>query len=449
MFSRLAGPSGRAGVIVPTGIATDGTTAPFFASLIDGRSLAGLVDFENRDAIFPAVHRSYKFSLLSIGRNVAETRFSFFLTDPVQLAEPERRFALSPEQIAAINPNTKTAPVFRSRADAALTAKIYGRVPVLIEESKGRDGNSWRFSYATKLFDMADDSGLFRKAAQLHAAGFDRDGVDWVMDGQTPRQHASNRVAGRDAVTLDLHGGLSGSAERYVPLYEAKMIHQFNHRWTTYDASGDASRDVTLGERADPRFEPTPRYWVPEAEVADRLASHSWNGGWLMGWRDICRATDERTVIAAAVPRAGVGHTLRLMWVDQTPQHAGAFLSLSATLVLDFVAKQKVGGTHLTVEMWRQLPVLPPEALNTADLAFITPRFLELAYTSYTLTPLAADFGYKGPPFAWNEDRRALLRAELDAFYARAYGLTRDELRSSSTRPTCSAPTTLPKPSAC
>lgn len=33
------------------------------------------------------------------------------------------------------------------------------------------------------------------------------------------------------------------------------------------------------------------------------------------------------------------------------------------------------------------------------------------------------------PPFAWDEDRRARLRADLDAFYARAYGLTRDELR--------------------
>ena len=34
-----------------------------------------------------------------------------------------------------------------------------------------------------------------------------------------------------------------------------------------------------------------------------------------------------------------------------------------------------------------------------------------------------------GPPFAWDEDRRALLRAELDTFYARAYVLDRDELR--------------------
>jgi hypothetical protein len=41
----------------------------------------------------------------------------------------------------------------------------------------------------------------------------------------------------------------------------------------------------------------------------------------------------------------------------------------------------------------------------------------------------AEDLGYDAPPFAWNEDRRAHLRADLDAAFAHLYGLTRDELR--------------------
>lgn len=73
--------------------------------------------------------------------------------------------------------------------------------------------------------------------------------------------------------------------------------------------------------------------------------------------------------------------------------------------------------------------VLPPTFYTPERLAFVTPRVLELTYTSHALTPFARDLGHDGPPFAWDEDRRALLRAELDAFYARAYGLTRDELR--------------------
>src|SRR6266571_6972688 len=77
----------------------------------------------------------------------------------------------------------------------------------------------------------------------------------------------------------------------------------------------------------------------------------------------------------------------------------------------------------------KQLPVLRPEAYTQADLDFIVPRMLELTYTSAAMRPFAQGLGYDGPPFAWDPDRRALLRAELDAYYAYLYGLTRDELR--------------------
>lgn len=113
--------------------------------------------------------------------------------------------------------------------------------------------------------------------------------------------------------------------------------------------------------------------------------------------------------------------------VDAT--QATEFLANATSIVLDFVARQKVGGTHLTVEIWKQLPILPSDSYTALRRTFITPKVLELTYTSHSLTPFARDLGYDGPPFVWDDDRRALLRAELDAFYARAYGLSRDELR--------------------
>ena len=290
LFANLA--RERAGIIVPTGIATDATTAPFFAHLASNRRLARLVDFENSAPIFSAVHRSFKFALLTLGRDEPAAHFAFFLTDPAQRAEPERNFTLSPEQIAAINPNTRTAPVFRSRADAELTAKIYRHAPVLIDEGKGKDGNPWGLSFA-RLFDMSNDSGLFRTAAQLTGDGFVRERTDWLRE---------------DA--------------RYVPLYEAKMIHQYDHRWAGYAENGSDSVDVGLAEKGDPDWEPAPRYWVPEAEVTARLAAKGWTRGWLMGWRDIARATDERTVIASVFPRCAVGNQLPLMLFESsiTPQ---------------------------------------------------------------------------------------------------------------------------------
>jgi len=54
---------------------------------------------------------------------------------------------------------------------------------------------------------------------------------------------------------------------------------------------------------------------------------------------------------------------------------------------------------------------------------------LELTYTSHAMKLWAEDLGHTGAPFAWNPDRRAILRAEIDAFFARKYTLSRDELR--------------------
>jgi hypothetical protein len=430
LFARLAAPGGRAGVIVPTGIATDATTAPFFAAMVEGKRLARLVDFENRAGLFPAVDSRLKFCLLTLGREEPAARFAFFLTDPAQLAEPERNFTLSPEQIARINPNTRTAPVFRSRADAELTAKIYARVPVLVDEPKGPAGNPWSVEFRQGLFNMTSDSALFRTAGQLRAEGFVRQGSDWVAEGLRPRQGVLAAEGGGPGL-LGLPGGGPRPPRRYMPLYEAKMIHQFDHRWAGYDEAGENAADVPPALKQDLGFEPAPRYWVPEEEVEARLAARGWNRGWLLGWRDITNATNERTVIAAVFPRVGVGNNLPLMLFDGT-QDARFLAALAAnlsSLTLDFAARHKVGGTHLNFFIYQQLAILPPSSYTAPRLAFLLPRVLELTYTSHALAPFARDLGHHGPPFAWDEARRAQLRAELDAFYARAYGLTRDDLR--------------------
>ena len=384
LFARLY--RQRAGIIVPTGIATDATTAPFFASLVEEKRLARLVDFENSAPMFQSVHRSFKFSLLTLGQNESEAHFAFFLTDPAQLADPERNFTLSPEAIARLNPNTRTAPVFRSRADAELTAKIYEHAPVLIDETKGAEGNPWGITFMA-MFHMANDSYLFHTPGDLQRDGWIKDGTDWVKG------------------TL-----------RVVPLYEAKMIHQFDHRWATYDETGTSSFDVDCSQKESPDFEPTPRYWVPKAEVEARLQDKGWNRGWLMGWRDITNATNERTVIASVFPRTGSGDTLLIKMPDVRDSRLyAANLANLCTLVLDYSARQKIGGTHLKYNIFKQLPVLAPDFYNDTVLEFIVPRVLELTYTSHSLAAFAQDLCYDGPPFPWNEDRRALLRAEHPA----------------------------------
>jgi len=432
-FTRLVGPRGRAGVIVPTGVATDATTAAFFSMLIDDRRLISLHDFQTGMGFFDSIgHARFKFCLVTLGAGgigPTQPEFSFFSRTIGDYQDSRRHFTLGRGEIARINPNTKTAPVFRSRADAELTAKIYARVPVLIDESKGKDGNPWGLSFMA-MFHMSNDSGLFRTAAQLAEAGFVRDGTDWLAPrAATPQSALLHREAGEGD-----HPKGGGGGARYVPLYEAKMIHHFDHRWATYDegASGDDdARGASEVEKANNGFEITPRYWAPAQEVNHRLSSKGATRGWLLGWRDITNAGNERTVISAVFPRAAVGNSLPLMVFNRS-EDACALAALSsclASLTCDYFARHKVGGSHLNFFTCEQLAVLPPSAYSLADLAFITPRALELTYTSHSMAPFARDLGYDGPPFTWDEDRRALHRAELDAFYARKYGLTRDELR--------------------
>jgi hypothetical protein len=430
LFARLISTRGRAGLIVPTGIATDATTSVFFGTLVDSGRLASLLSFENEEFIFPSVHHAFRFALLTIrsAHEQSAPEFVFFARQPRQIDDHDRRFKLSATDIARINPNTKTAPVFRSRADAELTSRIYTRLPVLIDESNGNNDNPWGVSFM-RMFDMANDSGLFRTAAQLAEAGFVPDGRDWLAPaGTRPRQTALALIGGNDNRSFILEGGSSADkSNRYVPLYEAKLIHQFDHRWATYD-DGD-SRDATADERADPRFEPRPRYWLPAHEVADRLVEKGWTRGWLMGWRDITGVEKIRTLIAGLIPTSAVGDKFLLIFVDGEPHFAAALYGAMNSLVGDFVARQKVGGVSLKYFTLKQLPFPRPEAFSSTDIAFIVRRVLELTYTSHSMAPFARDLGYNGGCFPWDEDRRAQLRAELDAWYARAYGLTRDELR--------------------
>jgi hypothetical protein len=405
-FLNLTREGGQAGLIVPTGIATDATTAPFFGQLVSSQRLAGLVDFENRGKLFADVDSRMKFCLLTIGSGVDEAGFAFFLTDPAQLGQAERRFTLSPAQIARINPNTKTAPVFRARRDAELTASIFARVPVLIEdEANGGGGNPWGMTFMA-MFHMSGDSGLFRTAAQLDADRWIRKGTDWFKDGA-----------------------------RMVPLYEAKMVHQFDHRFGDYGSRGDdrgyrVMPETPLENYQNAEFEPSAFYWVPENNMRARLAERSWSNDWLLGWKDITSSTNERTLLPCVIPATGTGDTFLLAFPSVNPKVAGALLLANwSSIVQDYSARQKVSGLHLKYNVFKQLPVLPPSAYDEAALAFIVPRVLELSYTSHSMAPFARDFGYEGPPFGWDEARRAHLRAELDAWYALAYGLTRDELR--------------------
>lgn len=402
LFASLTGPAGRAGIIVPTGIATDATTAPFFAHLVSEQRLSTLIDFENAAPIFPAVHRGMKFCLLTLGRNIPDARFSFFLHAPAELADAERNFALSPNQISAINPNTNTAPVFRSRMDANLTARAYQKTGAMVDETQKL--NPWSVDFL-QLFHMSNDSKSFKTKAEL-------EGIEASVNGNVWRDQED---------------------KTWVPLYEGKMISFYDHRYASYETrGGERGHRVLPGtdetQHKDPNYEPEPYYWIPRQELKRKIPK-DYRFNWLLGFKKVTGPSNERSFICSVLPEVAAGDSLLVIIPNQPAEFLAGFVANLSSLVFDYFVRQKLGGINMTYYLIKQFPTVRPEFYTERRLAFITPRVLELTYTSHSLAPFARDLGHDGPPFVWDEDRRADLRADLDAFYARAYGLTRDELR--------------------
>lgn len=399
LFSELAvsivSAGGRSGIIVPTGISTDANNQWFFRWLLSEKRLVSLYSFYEIRLIFTATDDRNSFCLLTLGQTNADPEFVFSILNVGMIADENRKFSLSAADISAINPTTGTAAIFRSKADAELTATLYRNAPPLSIDGSIEADNPWGAFYL-RLVDYGDHSDELWTKEKAISEGF-------VFNAN---------IAERND-------------ERLLPVYESKYVNVFNHRFASSNEQGET---VEFSQYSDFDQEFQPRYWVSAQFFAELMSKYDYERRWLLGYRDITNSSAERTTISAAIPLMPASRNLPILGFDgNKPGHA--LLANLSSLALDYASRQKVGGTHLTFTIMKQLPILPPDFYTERRLTFITQRVLELTYTSHSLAPFARDLGYDGPPFAWDEDRRTLLRAELDAFYARAYGLTRDELR--------------------
>ena len=415
---RLIKPNGIVGLLTPSGIYADKTAADFFKSVSTSGRIGGLFDFENRrlgtglPPFFPDVDSRFKFCALIFGgaeRRFDESECAFFLRDTETISDPNRCFALAPSDFIRVNPNTGTAPIFRTRRDAEITRRIYERHPVLVDRSQGEERRAWPVRYHT-MFHMTNDSHLFRTAAQLDGNGF------YPVQGNRWRK----------------------GEELYLPLYEGKMVQAFDHRAASVVVNPEnlnrpaQPREASLDEHANPNWLPDPQYWVQESE-----SDWPHDLGWTVAFKDVTAPTNVRTMIAAVVPRSAYGNTLPVLIpsADAMGEYLGnAWLSVAClnSLPFDFVARQKVQGQHLNWFIVEQLPVIASDDYdrqfgNTTARDLVRDHVLQLTYTAHDMEPFARDLGYDGPPFIWDPEERRHLRARLDALYFHLYGLSRED----------------------
>ena len=400
---KLVSASGHLGLILPTGVATDAFNQYFFKDLVKNESIASLYDFENAKPLFEGVHRSFKFCLLTLtgrDRRQSAADFAFFAHDPSDLERPGRRFTLSPEEIELLNPNTGTCPVFRSRRDAEIALGVYKRLPVLFNAEQD-EGNPWRTRYQM-MFMMNTDSQLFETAAQLDERGWRRDGVDFVNEG-----------------------------ERMLPMHEGKMGNQFDYRYASF--VGPKDTDVVRNEDHGLHAVVSPRYWVPEEQVAERLSRRSWGTTTaLLAFRRVARNTDERTVISTLIPWGAASNA----WILTAGPSSTGLAVLCAqynSFVFDYLLRQFLTQPSIPQSTFEQTPIVPPLGIRCSGLGiadfekFTVSRSVALCATGNELRDWAIECGSRGP-FVWDEASREIMRMELDALFFHLYGIERDDV---------------------
>ncbi len=415
---RLVKPDGMVGLLTPSGIAADLSSSGFFREVATGGKIKALYDFENRrtryglEPFFPDVDSRFKFMAMmaSPNRRFEAAHCGFFLQAVSERANPEQAFPITAADFARVNPNTGTAPIFRTRRDMALTTAIYAGATVLVDRSQGEPVKCWPVNYA-QMINMTSDSHLFRTRAELE----EKEGA-WPIGG--------NRW--------------QSAGGEWVPLYEGKMVQAFDHRAASVVVNPENLNrpaqpfPATPAQSANPAWLANPQFWIQPPEGLARSP-------FALCFKDVTAPTNVRTMIASLIPSGAAGNTLPLIDLDLPDGEAKAprLAELTGNLnsmAFDFVARQKVQGQHLNWFIVEQLPVIPPAAyarqFGPKTAAHIVGEaVLELSYTAHDMAPFARDMGHVDaagevlPPFVWDEDRRLALRAKLDALYFILYGV--------------------------
>jgi hypothetical protein len=423
----LVQPRGIVGLITPSGIAADKGASAFFRTLVetdgDGARLAALLDFENKKVFFPDVDSRFKFCVLVFGgvaQRFAHTECAFFLHNIDELNDPERILILTGADFLRVNPNTGTAPIFRTQRDAELTTRIYATHPVLVNRSSDSGGKVWPIRYAQGIFNMTSDSGKFILRTTLEAQGWQ---------------------------PAPLNRWVKGEAQA-VPLYEGKMVQMYDHRAAdvvinTANLHRPAQQEaIQDAEKMQPDRFPVPQYWVTKKDIKTALPiTEKYN--WTLGFKDISAPTNMRSMIAALMPGVGFGNKVPILVPENlSPElaasNAAMLLANLNAIAFDFVLRQKLQGQTINLFILEQLPVIAPadfeQAIGGVNIAdFIRAEVLALTYTAHDMAGFARDLAYVDasgavkPPFVWDADDRAHRMARLDALFIHLYGLSADD----------------------
>ncbi len=374
--------AGRAGIITPSGLATDDLTKDFFRTLVEGKFLVSLYDFENRKKLFNGVDSRFKFCLTTIsGReNSIPFDFMFFAIEPNDLLDNSRHFSLTKEELLNLNPNTGNCPVFRNKRDANLVKKIYNQHNVWVNEDLNI--NEYNIFLRQGLYHMTVDTtkGFIKETAES-------DFIDPVY------------------------------------LYEGKMMNQYDNLFANYSEKADEYVPIVKNSHATS----IGQYVVNRSDLISRCTLNNWDQQWFLVYRNITNTTNERTLIASIIPLYAPVFSLRVVLGFDV---ADSYLILANmnSIPCDYIVRNKMGGTNLSDYIMKQIPFVSKTTYTERLKAVIKERVIFLQYFNEEISPFISSLGEERDCVIWNEKERFQLQCELDAIYAHLYGLEKEEM---------------------
>lgn len=409
---------GRLGMIVPSGLYTDKGTASLRELLLDSCRWEWLFGFDNRDEIF-GIHRSFKFAAIVVEKasRTEEIRAAFMRRDLAEwdAAQP-RTLAYSRRHVAQFCPSSKAILELNDHRDLAVLQKLYENGVLLGDAGSG----GWGVEYATE-FHMTGDSKLFMRRQTCEREGYRPDEYGhWLAGGWQPYSGRNGVLERKRGLVLSRDGRHAievGAIESVaLPLAQGGMIHQFDC-WAAEHVIDSGWKAQAWGAKQQ-----APQYLVDALSYRRRASAVP---GIKLGFRSIARATDTRTIIGALLADVPCGNALGVLSCrDADPLGLACAMN---SWVVDWAARQRLGGTNVNWYVARELPLPRPErsvgrhlvaALNGPDLSF-APLWLGISEVRERAWQRC---------WAVTRHERLRLRAMLDALVAASFELSISDL---------------------
>ncbi len=437
----IATSNGRISLITPASLYGDKGSAELRRVFLDESQLGYLYAFQNERGVFEAIHHAFKMCIAFIRKGGSTekfaTRFSLGIAQSPEservvreIASPDGTLVVTREQAERFSPISRCIVEIRSHRDLEVVECLFKDSTLLGSDTP----NGWAVKYSREL-DLTNDSKLFPPRPTWEAKGYNSDEYGrWLRGDWYEYDGPCAAIERPEGVILSANLGQAIHAndieDAALPLYEGRSVGQFDFQrkgWVSGKGRSAVWREIPWQRK---RFEP--QYLISADQYAESCTqAHRWK----LAFMDVAASNVERTAIGTPLVGLPCGNSAPTLVTRNGDQFAT--LGLAAvfnSLAYDFFARQRCTGLHMNWFVVSETPLphfgawctRPDVAIAVARLAFPHPRF----------APAWLALGSKFPHlkkrpwsqwFALTPSERTRLRATIDSFVARQYGLTSDD----------------------